>query len=66
MACGRWAAKVLKPKMRKLRGYEPIGERGFLEVADAADVEGDEIAGESHMAGGVGVGGVGVVEQWGD
>ena len=44
-------------------GDEPVGERGFFEVADAVDVEGDEVAGEGHVAGGAGVGGVGVVEQ---
>jgi len=44
-------------------GVEPVGEGRFLEVADAVDVEGDEISGEGHVAGSVGVGGVGVVEQ---
>ena len=44
-------------------GIEPVGERGLLEVADAVDVEGDPVAGEGHVAGGAGVGGVGVVEQ---
>jgi len=44
-------------------GNEPVGERGFFEVSDAVDVEGDEVAGEGHVAGGAGVGGVGVVEQ---
>ncbi len=63
MAWGRWAAKVLNPKMRKLRAIEPVGEGGLFEVADAVDVEGDEVSGEGHVAGGVGVGGVGVVEE---
>ena len=62
-AWGRWAAKVLKPKTRKLSGDDPVGERGFFEVADAVDAEGDPVAGEGHVAGGVGVGAVGVVEQ---
>ena len=44
-------------------GDEPVGERRFFEVADAVDAEGDEVAGEGHVAGGAGVGGVGVVEQ---
>ncbi len=44
-------------------GVEPVGEGSFLEVADAVDVEGDEISGQGHVAGCVGVGGVGVVEQ---
>ncbi len=44
-------------------GVEPVGEGGFLEVADAVDAEGDEVSGEGHVAGCVGVGGVGVVEQ---
>src|SRR5215469_5888593 len=30
---------------------EPVGKRGFFEVADAVDVEGDEVAGEGHAAG---------------
>jgi hypothetical protein len=46
-------------------GDEPVGERRFFEVADAVDVEGDEVAGERHVAGGVGVGAIGVVEQRG-
>ena len=49
----------------KAEGDEPVGERCFFEVADAVDVEGDEIAGEGHVAGGAGVGGVGVIEQRG-
>jgi hypothetical protein len=44
-------------------GDEPVGEWCLLEVTDAVDLEGDEIAAEGHVAGGVGVGGVGVVEQ---
>jgi hypothetical protein len=43
---------------------EPIGKRRFFEVTDAVDAESDEIASEGHVAGGAGVGGVGVVEQW--
>ena len=45
-------------------GDEPVGEGRFLKVANAVDVKGDEIAGGGHVTGGVGVGGVGVVEQW--
>ena len=63
MACGRCAAKVLKPKRRKLSRDEPVRERRFFEVADAVDAEGDEVSGGGHGAGGLGVGGVGVVEQ---
>ena len=44
-------------------GYEPVGERGFFEIADAVDVEGGPVAGEGDVAGGLCVGGVGVVEQ---
>src|ERR1700733_5685833 len=43
---------------------EQVGEGRFFEVADAIDTEGDEVAGEGHVAGGAGVRGVGVVEQW--
>ncbi len=42
---------------------DPVRERGFFEVADAVDLEGNEVAGEGHVAGGAGVGAVGVVEQ---
>ncbi len=44
-------------------GDDPVGQRSFFEIADAVDAQGDPVAGESHLAGGVGVGGVGVVEQ---
>jgi hypothetical protein len=44
-------------------GDEPVGKRRFFEVADAVDVESDEVAGKSHVTGSAGVGGVGVVEQ---
>ena len=45
-------------------GGDPVGEWGFFEVADAVDVEGDEVSGVEHGLGGLGVGGVGVVEEW--
>src|ERR1700726_3273577 len=44
---------------------EPAGERCFFEVADAGGVEGDQVSGKGHVAGGAGMGGVGVVEQRG-
>ena len=44
-------------------GDDPIGERGFFEVADAVGVEGDPVVTEEHLAGDLGVDGVGVVEQ---
>ena len=44
-------------------GDEPVGERSLFEVTDAVDVEGHPVSGEGHVAGGAGVGGVGVVEQ---
>ncbi len=44
-------------------GDQPVGQRGLFEVADAVDVERDPVAALEHVAGGVGVGGVGVVEQ---
>jgi hypothetical protein len=47
----------------KAEGDEPVGERRFFEVTDAVNAEGDEVAGDGHVAGGAGVSGVGVVEQ---
>ena len=44
-------------------GDDPVGERGFFEVADVVDAKGDPVAGEGHLAGGVGVGAVGIVED---
>ena len=44
-------------------GDDPVGERGFFEIAHIVDAQGDPVAGESHMTGGVGVGAVGVVED---
>jgi hypothetical protein len=42
---------------------DPVGEGGFFQVADVVDAQGDPVAGEGHLAGGVGVGAVGVVEH---
>jgi hypothetical protein len=44
-------------------GDDPVREWGFLEVAHVVDAQGDPVAGEGHLAGGVGVGAVGVVED---
>ena len=44
-------------------GDDPVGERGFFEIADAVDVEGDPVSGLGDVFGDLGVGGVGVVEQ---
>ena len=44
-------------------GDDPVGEGGFFEVADVVDAQGDPVAGEGHLAGGVGVGAVGIVEH---
>ena len=44
-------------------GSEPVGEGSFFEVADAVYVEGDEVSGEGHVLGGLGVGGVGIVKE---
>ena len=44
-------------------GHGPVKERGFLEIADAVGIEGDEVVAEEHLAGDFGVNGVSVVEQ---
>ncbi len=44
-------------------GHRPVEERCFFEVADAVGVERDEVVAEEHLAGDLGVDGVGVVEQ---
>ena len=44
-------------------GGDPVGQRSFFEVADVVHTQGDPVAGEGHLAGGVGVGAVGVVEH---
>ena len=44
-------------------GGDPVGQRRLLQVADVVDAQGDQVAGEQHLAGGVGVGAVGVVEH---
>ena len=46
-------------------GDDPVGQRRFFEIADAVDVEGDPVAAGGDVLGGLGVGGVGVVEQRG-
>ena len=37
----------------KAEGGDPVGERRFFEVADAIDTEGDQVASEGHVAGGL-------------
>ena len=44
-------------------GHGPVEERGLFEVADAVGVEGDPVVAEEHLAGDLGVDGVGVVEE---
>jgi hypothetical protein len=44
-------------------GDDPVGERGFFQIAHVVDAQGDPVAGESHLTGGVGVCSVGVVED---
>ncbi len=46
-------------------GNYPIGQRGLLDVADAVDLRGDQVAGIDHVLGGLGMGGVNIVEQRG-
>jgi hypothetical protein len=45
--------------------HRPIEQWGFFEVADAVGVEGDVVVAEQHLAGDLGVHGVGVVEERG-
>ena len=51
------------PKSCEAGGHRPVEERGFFEVADAVGVERDPVVAEEHLAGDLGVDGVGVVEQ---
>ena len=44
-------------------GDGPVEERGLFEVANAVGVEGDPVVAEEHLAGDLGVDGVGVVEE---
>jgi hypothetical protein len=44
-------------------GDDPVGEGGFFEIADVVDAQGDPVAGQRHLACGVGVSAVGVVED---
>jgi hypothetical protein len=60
---GEMGGEGVEAEEAEAEGDEPVGEGGFFEVADAVDVESDEVAGEGHVTGGAGVRGVGVVEQ---
>ena len=42
---------------------DPVRQRSFFKIADVVDAEGDPIAGAENLAGGVGVGAVGVVQH---
>jgi hypothetical protein len=44
-------------------GDDPVGERGLFHVTNVVDAQGDPVAGKGHLAGGVGVGSVGVVQH---
>jgi hypothetical protein len=45
-------------------GHGPVEEWGFFEVADTVGVESDPVVAKEHLAGDLGVDGVGVVEEW--
>jgi len=45
-------------------GDDPIRKGSFFQVAHVIDAQGYPVAGEEHLACGVGVGAVGVVEHW--
>ena len=47
----------------KAGGGDPVGQRRFFEVAHSVDAQGDPVSGEDHLAGGIGVGAVGVVQH---
>ena len=42
---------------------KPIGQRGLFKIADAVDLERDPVSARQDVARGVGVGGIGVVEE---
>ena len=46
-------------------GDDPVGQRRLLDVADAVDLRGDQVAGFSHVLRGLGMGGIHVVQQRG-
>lgn len=62
-ALGEMRGEGVEAEEAERDGVEPVGERGFFEIADAIHMEGDPVAGERHVAGGTGVGAVGVVKQ---
>ena len=45
------------------RGVEPVGQRRFLQVADAVDLQRHPVAALGHVLRGLGMAGVGVVQQ---
>jgi len=47
----------------KADGHDPVGQGRLLDVADAVDLAGDPVAAVDDVLGGLGVGGVDVVEQ---
>ena len=61
---GKMRGEGVEAEDAEAKGDEPVGERSFFQVADAVDAEGDEVAGEGHVASGAGVGAVGIIEQW--
>ena len=44
-------------------GGEPVGKRRLFQIADAVDLQRDPVAGERHVLRGIGVGGVGIIQQ---
>ncbi len=56
-------ANALRPKTPQAEGGDPVGQRRLFEIADAVDVQRHPVAGLEHGLRGLGVGGVGVVQQ---
>lgn len=55
--------RMRRGKKFEAHGGEPVGKRRLFQVADAVDVEGDPVSSGEHGLGGLGVRGVGVVEE---
>ncbi len=60
---GQAGSKITDAEKAVRSGDQPVHDRRFFQVADAVDVEGDEVVAGKHLAGSFGVRGVHIILQ---
>jgi hypothetical protein len=60
---GKMHGEGITPEDTETGGDDPVGEWCLFHIANVVDAQGDPVSGEGHLAGGIGVGSVGVVQH---